>query len=94
MKQADIVTGGFYLGGKSQRIREVIAATDWSVMWRDADPETLNYFWLAQEKGDCERKSFASWAKRKVEPEELQARLALPKEERYRLSTDWDWRRS
>ena len=83
--------GGFYIGGKSHRIREVTAATDWSITWRDADPETLNYFWLAQEKGDCELKTFAKWAKRKVEPEELQARLALPKEERYRLSTDWDW---
>jgi hypothetical protein len=92
VKQADIVKGGFYIGGKSQRIREVTEAGDWWIKWRDADPETLNYFWLAQEKGDCERKSFASWAKRKVEQEELDARLALPKDERVKLSTNWSWK--
>ncbi|WP_024518485.1 hypothetical protein [Bradyrhizobium sp. Tv2a-2] len=93
MRQADIVKGGFYIGGKSQRIREVTESNGWFVKWRDADPETLDYFWLAQEKGDCELKSFAGWAKRKIEPEEVQARLALPRNERYRMSTDWDWKK-
>lgn len=41
MKRADIQKGGFYVGGSMDRIREVTAAHDWWVDWRDIDPENL-----------------------------------------------------
>jgi hypothetical protein len=87
MKRADIQKGNFYIGGKRQRIREVFEAHEIWVEWRDIDPETVDFVtWLGQEKGTCSPKTFAAWAKRKVEPEEVRARLAMSKAERARLS--------
>ncbi|MGN8543685.1 hypothetical protein ACQPTN_00650 [Bradyrhizobium sp. 13971] len=86
MKRADLREGGLYLGGKGHRLREVTRVTNWSVTWRDADPESIDYNWLAQTKGSCEPKVFASWAKREVTPEELKERLAIPKREREEIS--------
>jgi hypothetical protein len=85
MKKSLIQKGCFYIG-KRQRIREVLTAHDVWVDWRDIDPETSDYSWLAQKKGNCSPKAFAAWATRKVEPEEVQARLAMPKADRLRLS--------
>jgi hypothetical protein len=87
MKRATIQKGCFYIGGKRQRIREVLVAHDWWVDWRDIDPETVDFVsWLGVEKGSCSPKAFAAWAKRKVEPEEVSERLAMAKAERVRLS--------
>jgi hypothetical protein len=86
MKQSDILKGYFYVGGKGHRIREVLHNNGWSVDWRDADPESVDYNWLAQKNGSCEPRVFASWAKRKVEPEEVQERLAIPKGDRIAMS--------
>jgi hypothetical protein len=88
MKQAHIQKGHFYTGGKRQRIREVLVLiADFQVDWRDIDPETVDFVtWLGEKKGSCSPKTFASWAKRKVEPEEVRARLAMPKADRARLS--------
>jgi hypothetical protein len=85
MKLSLIQKGCFYLG-KRQRIREVLTADDWSVEWRDIDAETIDYSWLAQTKGSCSPKTFGAWATRKVEPEEVQARMAMPKSDRMNLS--------
>jgi hypothetical protein len=88
MRQADIQKGGFYIGGKRQRIREVLEAHEIWVKWRDIDPETVDFVtWLGVKKGTCSsRRAFAEWAKRKVEPEEVRARLAMPKAERVQMS--------
>jgi hypothetical protein len=89
MKQALIQKGNFYIGGKRQRIREVLVAHEIWVDWRDIDPETVDFVtWLGVEKGQCSPQTFARWAKRKVEPEEVQARLAMPKADRWRLSVN------
>jgi hypothetical protein len=88
MRQADIQKGGFYIGGKAQRIREALEAHEIWVKWRDIDPETVDYNWLAQKEGTCTPKTFAAWAMRKVEPEEVRARLAMPKAERARMSRE------
>jgi hypothetical protein len=89
MRQADIQQGAFYIGGKRQRIREVLVLLpDFEVRWRDIDPETTDYNWLAEKAGRCMPKTFAVWAKRKVEPEEVRARLAMPKVERARMSSE------
>jgi hypothetical protein len=87
MKRAHLQKGNFYIGGKRQRIREVLKAHEIWVEWRDVDPETVDFVTLlGVEKGSCSPKTFASWAKRKVEPEEVRARLAMPKADRWRLS--------
>lgn len=87
MKQAHIRKGCFYIGGKRQRIREVLVANEIWVEWRDIDPETLDFVsWPGVEKGECAPATFAAWAKRKVEPEEVQARLAMPKADRAKLT--------
>jgi hypothetical protein len=86
MKHANIKMGRFYIGGESHRIREVIDANEVWVDWRDIDPETVDNVPLLQVKGQCSPKTFAAWAKRKVEPEEVRERLAMPKAERIRLS--------
>jgi hypothetical protein len=87
MRRADIEKGGFYIGGKRQRIREVLEAHEIWVKWRDIDPETVDFMeWLGEKEGLCTPKTFAVWAKRKVEPEEVRKRLALSKEERVRMS--------
>jgi hypothetical protein len=58
MKQADIQKGNFYIGGKRQRIREVLVAHEIWVDWRDIDPETVDFVtWLGQEKGQCSPKT-------------------------------------
>lgn len=86
MRQADIEKGGFYLGGNRQRIREVLEAHEIWVEWRDIDPETVDFVqWLGVKNGRCTPKSFASWAKRRVTPDEVRARLALSKQERAQL---------
>ena len=86
MKRAEIQKGNFYIGGTRQRIREVLEANEIWVKWRDIDPETLDNIPLATETGSCTPKVFAAWAKRKVEPEEVRARLAIPEADRWRLS--------
>ena len=90
MRQANIQQGAFYIGGKRQRIREVLVLLpDFEVRWRDVDPETVDFVtWLGVEKGACSPRSFAGWAKRKVEPEEVRARLAMPKGERASMSSE------
>jgi hypothetical protein len=69
--QKSLIQKGCFYIGKRQRIREVILDSGWCVDWRDIDPKPLT--WLAQKKGSRSHKSFASWATRKVEPEEIQA---------------------
>jgi len=78
----------FYIGGKRQRIREVLVAHEIWVDWRDIDPETVDFVsWLGVEKGQCAPRTFAAWAKREVSMEEVRARLAIPKSERVKLSS-------
>ena len=61
MKLADIQKGHFYIGGKRQRIREVLEAHEIWVKWRDIDPETVDFVtWLGVEKATCSPKTFAS----------------------------------
>jgi hypothetical protein len=86
MRQADIQQGAFYIGGNMKRIREVTKVHEISVDWRDIDPETLRNIPLATETGSCSPKTFAAWAKHRVEPEEVRARLAMPRAERVQMS--------
>ncbi|WP_156435250.1 hypothetical protein [Bradyrhizobium lablabi] len=86
MRRSDIKTGCYYIGGKWARIREVLVAHDWSVSWRDIDPETVEYIpFIGVKDGSCTPKTFAAWGKRKVEIEEVEARLAMPKAERVKI---------
>jgi hypothetical protein len=79
--------GAFYIGVKRQRIREVMVAHVVWIDWRDVDPETVDFVsWLGVEKGQCAPRTFAAWAKREVSPEEVKARLAMPRSERIKLS--------
>ena len=87
MKASLVRQGAFYIGGKRQRIREVQMAHEIWVDWRDVDPETVDFVsWLGVEKGQCAPRTFAAWAKREVCPDEVKARLAMPKSERAKLS--------
>jgi hypothetical protein len=87
VRQADIKKSCFYIGGNGHRIREVTnVISDFMVEWRDIDPETVDWNWLAQKDGRCEPRTFAKWGKRQVSSEEVQARLAMPKAERMQLS--------
>lgn len=46
--------GAFYIGGKRQRMREVLIAHEIWVDWRDVDPETVDFVsWLGAQKGQC-----------------------------------------
>ncbi len=74
MRKADIQKGDFYVGGSMNRIREVTTAHDWWVDWRDIDPDNLPSFGFFERKGNCSPKSFAAWAKRKAEPDEVTAK--------------------
>jgi hypothetical protein len=85
MRPADIQPGAFYIGGKRQRIREVLVLlANFEVKWRDIDPETVDFAtWLGVENGGaCTPQAFARWAKRKIEPADVRARLAIPKARR------------
>jgi hypothetical protein len=85
MRQADVKKGC----GKRQRIREVLEAHEIWVDWRDIDLETVDFVsWLGVEKGQCSPRAFASWAEREVSADEAQARLAMPKAERIRMSSE------
>jgi hypothetical protein len=87
MKRALIRRGAFYIGGKRQRIREVLEAHEIWVKWRDIDPETVDFVsWLGVEAGTCSPKTFAAWAKREVSTDEVQARQALSRSDRVKLS--------
>jgi hypothetical protein len=87
LRRADIKKG-YYIGGKWARIREVLVANDWAIDWRDIDPETVNYIpFIGVEKGSCSPKTFAAWGKRRVEIEEVDARLAMTKSERVKIMT-------
>jgi hypothetical protein len=76
MRRADIQKGNFYVGGKMNRIREVVEAHEIWVDWRDIDPENLPDFSYFTRTGNCSPKAFAAWAKRKASPEEVSATLA------------------
>lgn len=87
VKASLVRQGAFYIGGKRQRIREVLVANEIWVDWRDVDPETVDFVsWLGVEKGQCAPRIFAAWAKREVSPDEVKAKLAMPRSERVRLS--------
>jgi hypothetical protein len=76
MRRSDIEKGCFYVGGSVNRIREVTEAHDWAVDWRDLDPDNLPDWGYFERKGNCSPKSFAAWAKRRAEPDEVSAVLA------------------
>jgi hypothetical protein len=62
-------------------------AHDIWVDWRDVDPWTVDFVsWLGVNKGQCAPRTFAAWATREVSPDEVKARLAMPKSERVKLS--------
>jgi len=87
LKVSLIRQNAFFIGGKRQRMREVLLAHEIWVDWRDVDPETVDFVsWLGVEKGSCAPKTFAAWSKREVSKEEVQARLAMPRSERVKLS--------
>jgi hypothetical protein len=87
LKKADINAGSYYIGGKWARIREVLVAHDWWVDWRDIDPETVDAIdYFPTKTGSCSPKAFAAWGKRRVEREEVEARLAMPVSERRKLA--------
>jgi hypothetical protein len=87
VKASLVRQAAFYIGGKRQRIREVLVAHEIWVDWRDIDLETVDFvLWLGVEKGQCAPRTFASWAKREVSMGEVRARLAMPKSERIELS--------
>jgi hypothetical protein len=88
MRRADIQQGAFYIGGTRQRIREVLVLlANFEVKWRDIDPETIDFaIWLGVENGGaCTPQAFARWAKRRIEPEQVRAWLAVPKARRVQL---------
>jgi hypothetical protein len=88
LRKADIKVGCYYIGGKWARIREVLVVHDWWVSWRDIDPETVDHIpFIGVKDGSCTPKTFAAWAKRRVEPQEVEARLAMPKAERLQIMT-------
>ncbi len=78
MRKADIQQGGFYIGGKwDERIREVLVfQPDFQVDWRDIDPDSISPLSYGMPRGSCAPKTFAAWAIRKAEPDEVRTTLA------------------